>query len=83
MVYVVDVGQMSLAFEAGTDSHAAEIAVAAWFVQAVDGLRGGVPGMERLDPAPRAATAREIGLFHDMADEFAEVAPAFLLARVG
>jgi hypothetical protein len=84
MVYVVDVGQMSFAFEAGTAAHAAEIAVAAWFVRAVDRFHADVPGARDPHPRPnpRVATRREIMLFRDMAAEFAEEAPAFLLARV-
>lgn len=83
MVYVVDVGRMSLAFRAGCETQAAQIACSHWFTRALDRFCVETAGAGNANHRPRAATTREFVLFHDMSAEFADAAEKFLVARVG
>jgi hypothetical protein len=83
MVYVVEVGQISLAFKAGTETQAMQIAGSHWFSRALDRYCVKTSGAGRATPRLRTATTPEFVLFHDMSAEFVEATAEFLVARVG
>jgi hypothetical protein len=83
MVFVVEVGQISLAFKAGTETQAMQIAGSHWFTRALDCYCVNTSRSGRATPRLRTATTREFVLFHDMSAEFAGAAAEFLVARVG
>lgn len=83
MVYVVEVGQISLAFRAGTETQAMQIAASHWFGRALDSYCVKTSGSGRATPRLRTATTPEFVLFHAMSVEFAEATGGFLVARVG
>ncbi len=83
MIYVVDVDHMRLAFVAGSEKQAAEIAGSPWFARAIGRSFLGRQGSRTPDHHPRAATVQELVVFHDMSAEFADATADVLVARVG
>lgn len=82
MIYVVDVNQMSFAFVAGSERHAADIAGSPGFVRALDRFFLNQRGPAASNARPRAATVRELALFDDMSSEFADATADVLVTRV-
>lgn len=83
MIYVVDIDHMSLAFSAGSETQAAQIAGSSWFARAIDGVCLKRRGSEASNYHPRAATVQELVAFHEMSTEFADATADVLVARVG
>jgi hypothetical protein len=83
MIYVVDVGHMSLAFAAGNEGQAIQIARSSGFARAIGRSRLGRQGSKTSNHHPRAATVQELVAFHEMSTEFSDAMANVLVARVG
>lgn len=83
MIYVVDVDHMRLAFAAGSEGQAAQIASSRRFARAIGRSSLDRPVATASNYRPRAATIQERVVFHDMSAEFADDAADVLVARVG
>lgn len=83
MIYVVDVDHISLAFAAGSEAQAAQIAGSRRFACAIGRSRLDRQVSQTSNYHPRVATVQERVVFHDMSAEFADAAADILVARVG
>ncbi|WP_439393852.1 hypothetical protein ACRQ5Q_31585 [Bradyrhizobium sp. PMVTL-01] len=83
MIYVVDVDHMSLAFVAGSEMQAAEIAGSRQFARAISRSCPDRRGAESSNYQPRVATVQERVAFYYVSAEFADSTADILVARIG